>query len=828
VAVDLAPTGLPVEDAVADVRAALAGPGVAVLQAEPGAGKTTVVPLRLFDEPWRGDGRIVVLEPRRLATRAAARRMADLLGEEVGATVGYRTRDERHVGPSTRVEVLTEGILTRRLQSDPSLDGTALVVFDEVHERHLQTDLALALALDARAGLRPDLRLLAMSATPDAGRLAAVLGDAPVVTSPGRTFPVDVRWRPPGPRDRALDAVAAVVHEAVRVDEGDVLVFLAGAADIRRVGERLRGLPDHVDVRPLHGSLPPAEQDLALAPSPAGRRRVVLSTDIAESSLTVDGVRVVVDAGEVRRPRHDARSGLSRLHTTSASKASADQRAGRAGRLGPGVAYRTWSAADHASRRAFAEPEIRSADLAGLALELAAWGADEASLPFLDAPPPVPMADARVLLTRLRALDPEDGRLTELGRSMADLPVHPRLARMVLDHRDEVACALAAVLEEGVVLRGRPEELEADAAERARLVLDARRTHPRLDAGARRTAQRRARELARRAGIEWSPATPTDVGPVLGLAYPDRIAQPRGGGRWVLRSGRGVSLGRGDALSGSDYLVVADLAPPAPGEADARIRIAAPIDGDDLEDLAGDDVVAEDTLTWSPQGTLVERTAVVLDALTLSSTDRPAEPGEATTAALVDRVVTEGLGVLRWTTAARTLQARAGFARRHLGDPWPEVDDDALLASVDEWLAPRLHRATRWADVQRVDLLDVLRGLLGHRLHELDQAVPPTVLVPSGRPVAVDYASDPPSIRVRAQELYGSWRHPTVANGRVPLTVEVLSPAQRPIQVTADLPGFWAGSWAAVRKEMISAYPKHDWPADPTVAEPSTRARRGR
>ena len=829
-AVDLAPTGLPVEDVVDDVRAALADRGAAVLQAEPGAGKTTVVPLRLLDEAWLDGGRIVVLEPRRLATRAAARRMADLLGEDVGATVGYRTRDERRVGRDSRIEVVTEGILTRRLQSDPSLPGTGLVVFDEVHERHLQTDLALALALDARAGLRPDLRLLAMSATPDAGRLAAVLGDdgtpAPVISSPGRTFPVEVHWRPGGPRDRPDDAVVAAVHEAVRHATGDLLVFLPGAAAIRRLGGRL-ALPDGVDIRPLHGSLPTAEQDLALAPSPPGRRRVVLATDIAESSLTVDGVEVVVDAGEVRRPRHDARSGLSRLQTTKASRASAEQRTGRAGRLGPGAAYRTWSAAEHAGRRAFAEPEIRSADLAGLALELAVWGAGEDDLAFLDPPPATAMADARALLADLGALD-DDGRPTPTGRAMVDLPLHPRLARMVVTDRTATACALAALLEERDPLRARPEAHEADVTERLRLVADPDRHHPTADGRLVATIRRRAVELARRAGIDGGRIRTTDLGPVLALAYPDRIAQSRGGGRFRLRSGRGVVVADRDPLAGVPFLVVADLGPPRRDEADDQVLLAAALDEADVERLAGDRTVEATELGWNDRGDLEARTERRLDALVLrSSTARPA-PGPATVDALVTRVADGGLGLLGWTPKARTLQARAGFARRFLGDPWPDLGDEALAASVDEWLVPLLGRATGRGDLARVDVLAVLRGRLGHLLHELDRVVPARVAVASGREVPVDYDTDPPAISVRAQELYGTEVHPSVASGRVPLTVEVLSPAGRPIQVTGDLPGFWTGSWAAVRKDMISAYPKHDWPADPVAAQPTTRARRGR
>ena len=828
------PTGLPVEDVVAPVRTALTEQGVAVLQAEPGAGKTTVVPLRLLDEPWLTGGRIIVLEPRRLATRAAARRMADLLGESVGATVGYRTRDERHVGKGTRIEVVTEGILTRRLQADPSLPGTALVVFDEVHERHLQTDLALALALDARAGLRPDLRVLAMSATLEATRLATLLGGdgppAPVVTSPGRTHPVDVRWRPRGPRDRPLEAVAAAVRSALATDPGDVLVFLPGAAAIRTVGDLLRDLPDDVDVRPLHGGLRPEDQDLALAPSPPGRRRVVLSTDIAESSLTVDGVRIVVDGGEVRRPRHDARSGLSRLQTTATPKASAEQRAGRAGRLGPGVAYRLWSVGEHATRRAHAEPEIRSADLADLALELAVWGARADELPFLDPPPPTALGDAETLLHRIGAVD-DTGRPTPEGRAMVELPLHPRLARMVVHERSHLACVLASLLEERDLLRGRPEELEADIVERVRLVIDPKRRHARLDEGARQTVRRRSRELARRTGVaDGAPATvdATQVGPVLALAYPDRIAQNRGRGRFRLRTGRGVAVADHDPLAAEAFVVVAELMAPGRDQADDRVRLAAALDEADIEGVAGAEIVDATELVWNDRGDLEERRERRLDALVLQRSSGAAPAGPATTAALVERVRDDGLDLLGWTDKARTLQQRAGFARRFLGETWPEVSDGALRASVDEWLAPLLGRATSTRDLRKVDVLSVLRGRLGHRGHELDRVVPAKVAVASGREVAVDYDTEPPSIRVRAQELYGTSTHPSVADGRVPVAVEVLSPAGRPIQVTADLPGFWAGSWAAVRKDMISAYPKHDWPADPASATPATRARRGR
>jgi len=580
-----APTGLPVEDVLAEVRAALAGDGQAVLQAPPGAGKTTVVPLRLLDDEWLGGGRIVVLEPRRLAARAAARRMAALLGEEVGETVGYRTRDDRRVGPSTRVEVVTEGILTRRLQHDRSLPGVGLVVLDEFHERNLHADLALALLLDARPALRPDLRLLVMSATLETDRVAALLGGgrepARVVASEGRAHPVDVRWAPPRPRERLAESTTAAVLRALREADGDVLVFLPGAADIRRVESALAArVPPDTDVRPLFGALPAAAQDAALAPSPPRRRRVVLATDIAETSLTVEGVRVVVDAGQARRARHDARSGLTRLHTGPASRASADQRAGRAGRTAPGVAYRLWSKLEHAARRPFPDPEIASVDLAGLALEVAVWGADPSHLPFLDPPPARALGDARELLVQLGSLDPE-GRPTPEGRAMAELPLHPRLARMVAGAvplgLGQVACALAALLEERDVLRGAPGELPVDVAERARLILDPSATHPRADWAALAAARRRASDVARRAGVVTGsrPVDTTGCGPALALAYPDRIAQARSGGRFRLSGGGGAWVPKGDPLAAEEFLAVAEL---DADRRDSRIRLAAALD----------------------------------------------------------------------------------------------------------------------------------------------------------------------------------------------------------------------------------------------------------
>ncbi len=834
----MAPTGLPVEECVPALRAALAGRGAAVLQAEPGAGKSTVVPLRLLDEARLGASRIVMLEPRRLAARATAHRMATLLGEEVGRTVGFRTRAESRVGRATRIEVVTDGILTRRLQRDPSLEGTGLVIFDEVHERNLQGDLALAFTLDVRRSLRADLAVLAMSATLDVDRMATLLGgpDTPatIVSSPGRSHPVEVRWDAREPGQRLADATVSAVRVALRSDPGDVLVFLPGAAEIRRVAGLLgadRDLLSAVDVRPLHGGLPADQQDAALASSTDGRRRVVLSTDIAETSLTVEGVRVVIDSGEVRRPAFDHRSGLSRLRTVPSSRASADQRAGRAGRTEPGVAYRLWSERDHRQRAEFAEPEIRTSELAGLALELAVWGAQADELPFLDAPPAPRLTDARELLERLGAID-GTGRPTEAGRAMSELPLHPRLAHMVVSARPAghgwLACILAALLEERDVLRRHPSDLPVDVEERVRLVDDPQRRLADADPAAVANARSRARELAKRCDIPPGGVEVGAAGRVLALAHPDRLAQHAGGDQLRLRSGQRVALRSTDPLHAAPFLVVAETGPvsrrggPGPAGPEDEVRIAAALELQDLESVAGADIETLTQVVWDAARDDVEqRTERRLGALVLASATGRPSPGAHTVNVLVDRVRRGGLDLVRWSPTARSLQARAEFARRLLGEPWPDVGDGALLATLDDWLAPLLVGATRRTDVERVDMAVVIRTLLGHRLvHELDDAVPAAVTVASGRQTPIDYRTDPPSIAARPQELFGTTVHPSIAAGRLPLAIHLLSPAGRTVQVTSDLPGFWAGTWADVRKEMAGRYPKHDWPTDPANASP--------
>jgi ATP-dependent helicase HrpB len=852
---------LPVAGALDELRAALADLGQAVLQAPPGAGKTTVVPLALLDEPWLGNRRIVMLEPRRLATRAAARRMAALRRESVGDTVGYRTRDDRRVGPATRIEVVTEGILTRRLQRDPSLDGVGIVIFDEFHERSLQADLGLALAIDTRGHLRPDLRLLVMSATLDGERVAELLGvssaagdsadgatplvpiagpRAPVVTSESRTFPVDIRWAPRRPREHLEPAMVAAIRRVLREtagDEtgGDMLAFLPGAAEIGRTAEQLAAvLPADaaVDVHTLYGALPAGDQDAALAPGLPGRRKVVLATDIAETSLTVEGVSVVVDGGLGRRPVFDAGTGLTRLETVPASRASADQRAGRAGRLGPGVTVRLWSKVEHAARRPFTEPEIRQADLAGIALELAVWGTDPAALAFLDPPPPRALDEARRLLIELGAIG-IDGTPTAAGREMVALPLHPRLARMALAGRDRghgwLACLLAAVLEDRDVLRGRPDDIPADVGLRLALLDDPTRRHPLADGRALRRARERAHDLARRLGVPTSGGDPAEAGPLLAVAYPDRVAQGRGGvGRFVLRAGTEGWVAPDDSLAREPFLAVAEV---DGRRRNGRIRLAAALGLDQLDDVAGDQIVEHARLVWDRErDDLVARVERRLGRLRLAVVERRPSPGPATTGALLDRVRDTGLAALRWTDRARAVQARIGFVRAVDGDAWPDVSDRALRRGLGDWLAPLLGAtATGGADLRRIDMTRVLRALVPPELAgDLDRLAPESVTLPSGRRAPLDYAGgtalgEPPILAVPVQEMFGVTATPTVAGGRVPVVLHLLSPARRPVQVTSDLAGFWAGSWRQVRKEMAGRYPKHPWPEDPANAKGSGR-----
>jgi ATP-dependent helicase HrpB len=822
------PTGLPVEAVLAPLREALASRGLAVLQAPPGAGKTTVVPLDLLAAGLvAADRRLVLLEPRRVAARAAARRLAAELGQEVGATVGLSTRDERRVSGTTCVEVVTEGVLLRRLQRDPALPGTGLVFFDEFHERNLEADLALAFALEVRATLRPDLRVLVASATLDGGRVARLLGAAPLVEAAGRRHPVQVEHRArPHPRASSA-AVAEVVLETLDRQEGDVLVFLPGAAEIRRVARELaaRGASSDVAVLPLHGRLSPDEQDRALAPDPAGRTKVVLATDLAESSITIEGVRAVVDAGLAREPRFDAATGMTGLVTVPASRASADQRAGRAGRTAPGLAVRLWPASEHAARDAHPRPAIRTDDLTGPALEVAVWGTDVEQLALLDQPDAAGWSRARSTLRELGVLDAA-GRTTAHGRRVAELPLHPRLGHLVVRGAElghgALACELAAVLGDRDPAVVDPDRPSADLTLRVRLVRGQDGlVGGRLRRGARPRVRREARRLARLVGTE--PDADADVdraGMLVALGWPDRVAAARGArrGAYLLAGGRGAIVDERDPLAVEPWLAVAAV---DRGEREARVFLAAPVTPAQLREVLADRVRWRTEVAWR-DGDVVADEREELGALVL--TRRPLgdpDPGEVL-AALLTGLRQEGLGLLRWTRDDRDLQARLGFLHRELGPPWPDVGDAALLDGLETVVGPFLLTARRRADLGRLAAKDVLRSqLTPDQLHQVDRLAPTHLTVPSGSRVRLDYGEGRrPVLAVRLQEVLGATRTPTVLDGRLPVLLHLLSPARRPVQVTDDLAGFWERAYPAVRAELRGRYPKHAWPEDPRAARP--------
>jgi ATP-dependent helicase HrpB len=786
---------LPVDEALPALRAALAGHGAAVLQAPPGAGKTTRVPLVLLDEPWLAGRKLVMLEPRRLAARGAAHRMASLLGERVGETVGYRMRLDTKVGPRTRIEVVTEGILVRQLQRDPGLEEVGLLVFDEFHERSLDADLGLALALEAKRALREDLRLLVMSATLDGGPVASLLGDAPIVTSEGRAFPVETRWIDASPWRGIEDAVAATVRRAVDEDAGDILVFLPGGREIRRVAERLS---DEPIVLPLYGDLPQAAQDAAIRPDPEGRRKIVLATSIAETSLTIEGVRIVVDLGLARVPRFDARTGMTRLETVKASQAAADQRRGRAGRLAPGLCYRLWTEREHRLRPSHAAPEILEADLAPLALELALWGAAPDDLAWLDKPPAAALAQARALLRELGALD-EAARITAHGRELASFGAHPRLAHMMVTARSATACAVAGFLSSREATRGRETDLR----------------HLLEQPG--REAAEQARRWRRQLGIKDDAVSPDRAGAALALAYPDRIAQrrPGGGGRFRLAHGSGAFVDPADPLAAADYLAVAAL---DGAQREARIFLAAPLTRAEIDEVFDERLEETIEVAWDSRAEAVTARLVTrLNALVVDET-AVEPPRERAVPAMLEGVRLLGLP---WTPELRQLQARAALLRR-LGEDLPDLSEDAVVAA----LPPYLDGITRKAQLQRLDLGRVLRDLLGWEGAKRVDALAPTHLpVPSGRSAALDYTGERPVLAVKLQEMFGATETPSVAGGRVPVVLHLLSPAGRPLQVTQDLPHFWRNTYPRVRAEMRGRYPKHPWPEDPMAAPPTARAK---
>ena len=820
---------LPIDPLLPDIRARLLTDNALVVQAPPGAGKTTRVPLALLDEPWLKGFKIVMLEPRRLAARTAARHMASELGEGVGATVGYRVRMDTRVGPKTRLEIVTEGVLTRLIQGDPALSAYGAVIFDEFHERSLQADLALALCLEARSAFRAGLKLIVMSATLDAAPVAQLMGGAAVLTSEGRMYPVETRYLPGREREQLLPQVQLAVAQALAEESGSLLVFLPGVGEIRRLEQRLRERVDaDVLIAPLYGDLDNTTQDRAIEPPPPGKRKVVLATSIAETSLTIEGIRVVVDAGRMRVPRFDPVSGMSRLATVRVSRASADQRRGRAGRLEPGVCYRLWRESEQLAPAN--TPEILAADLAGLVLELASWGATKAGdLRWLDAPPEAAYSQARELLGELGALDRE-GRITAHGRELLRLPLHPRLAHMVIRGKalgwGWLACDLAALLSERDPLRLPAGETQADVHLRLQLM-------QRNDSESRsrtRLLHTAAADLRSTIGVAKRDAEAGDEGVLLALAYPDRIAQRRPGEtpRYLLANGRGALLTEGDTLSKSSWLAVAQL----DGEArEARIFLAARLRRDDILQHFSAEITSGESVSWDEaNGAVLARRQKRLGALVLEDAAAEAVSPDAVAHALLQAVRQRGLSVLPWTPALRNLQARILFLRRVLGDEWPDVSDAALLTGLDAWLAPWMQGMSRLSHLERLPLNDAFLGLLDHRKRKaLEEFAPTHIKVPSGSDIRVEYTEgETPVLKVRLQELFGLADTPRIAQGRVPVMLHLLSPAQRPVQVTQDLKGFWQRTWPEVKKELKGRYPKHPWPEDPLSAPATGGARRRR
>lgn len=847
---------LPIDAVLGELGRTLGAHDTAVLVAPPGAGKTTRVPLALLDAPWIAGRKIVVLEPRRIAARASAERMARTLGERVGETVGYRVRFGSRVSRKTRIEVVTEGIFSRQILDDPELNGVAAILFDEFHERSLDADLGLALARDVQSGLREDLRILVMSATIDGARVAKLLGDAPVIESEGRAFPVETRYlgrKPDSPMERQMaDAIAT----ALRAEVGSLLAFLPGAAEIRRtqtmLAERIHDAS--IEIVPLFGALDAAAQDRAIAPAPKGQRKAVLATSIAETSLTIEGVRIVVDSGLARVPRFEPDIGLTRLETMRASRAAVDQRRGRAGRTGPGVCYRLWDEPQTASLPAYTQPEILSADLSSLVLDLAQWGVrDPATLAFLDPPPAPALNEARSLLRELGALD-ADGRITDEGKSLRALALPPRLARMIVGaHRlgsGREAADIAAVLTE----RG----LGGDSVD-----LDARLDHFRRDrspraAGARQLAERWASQVAAsspsplvgegRGGGSTGRArnlTPAPnpseraslpvpapqgggelgTGEMLALAFPDRVARHRGNGSFVLANGRGASVDPASRLAREPFIAVAELTGTA---ASGRILLAAPIAQGQIESrFAGqietDEDISFDRAAMSLRGRRRKR----LRAITLAEAPVAVAPSIATARILAEGLIDAGLDRLPWSKPLKQWRDRVMFLRAAEGGEWPDLSDAGLAATAEMWLSPALSDKTALKEFSAGDLSEALMALLPWNLRaRLEREAPTHFEAPTGTTLAIDYeAGQGPTIAVRLQELFGLTTHPSIAQGKVPLVLELLSPAHRPVQVTRDLPGFWRGSYAAVRSDLRGRHPRHPWPDDPANATPTRRVK---
>jgi ATP-dependent helicase HrpB len=826
---------LPIEPILPILRDTLGSCVNAVLVAPPGAGKTTRVPLALLDEPWLAGRRVLLLEPRRLAARAAARYMAAALGEQAGETVGYRVKLDSRVGHNTRVEVITEGVLTRLLQADPALETVGLVIFDEFHERSLHADLGLALCLQSQSVLREDLRIIVMSATLDAEPVAALLHDAPILISEGRAFPVETCYLNRRVEGRIEPVIVRTILEALESNQGDILVFLPGAREIRRVEAELSGggLGEHVRIAPLYGNLPQMAQDLALAPLPPEQRKIVLATSIAETSLTVEGVRVVIDSGLMRVPRFSPRTGMTRLETVRVSRASADQRRGRAGRLGPGICYRLWTMQDDLYLESRTTPEILEADLTPLVLELATWGIrNPAELLWLDLPPEAAFNQASNLLRQLGALN-RDGTVTAHGRRMAEAGLHPRLAHMILTAiplgLGGLACELAAVLSERDLLRGENSACDADIRLRIEMLRktdkNARLLGYAVDFAVCRRVLTEIQHWQQQFGIrEGGEETLDACGLSLAFAYPDRIAQQRGTGRFLLSNGRGAAFTKTQALSDAPLLVVAELDDQG---AESRIFLAAPVDVGDLKRCCGNLIEEQTLIEWDRTVQAVRARKIErLGALVLKEAPLAKPKPQDILMALLQGIVEEGLDILPWTRAACQLRQRLHFMHR-LEPRWPDMSDEALVTTLMDWLVPYLYELHSRDDLQRLNLVMILEAALTwDQRRQLDECAPTHVLVPSGQRVPVDY-SDPesPVLAVRLQEMFGLQDTPRIARGKIPLTLHLLSPAQRPVQVTRDLCSFWRNAYFEVKKDLMGRYPKHYWPDDPLSAMPTHRVR---
>jgi ATP-dependent helicase HrpB len=826
---------LPIDEILPELKAALISRVNAVLAAPPGSGKTTRIPLALLNEAWLGKQRIIMLEPRRLAARAAARYMAQLLGEKVGETVGYRVRLDTCIGPKTRIEVITEGVLTRMLQNDQGLDGVGLIIFDEFHERSIHADLGLALAIESQTVLREDLRLLVMSATLAAEPVVALLPDAAFICGSGRMFPVETKYLEKRLPEGLETKVAQTVWQALEHDDGDILVFLPGAAEIRRVQSALlaQGIEQAAQITPLYGALPITAQDQAILPNESGKRKVVLATSIAETSLTVEGIRIVIDSGVMRVPRYSARTGLTSLDTIRVSRSAADQRRGRAGRLAPGVCYRLWTKQEDTYLEADTVPEILSADLATLVLELAAWGIQEAAqLRWLDLPPEQAVTQAQQLLHKLEAVDGQN-RITNHGRQMLQLGLHPRLAHMVMKAAEldlgKVACELAAILNERDFVKGTDVDLRLRLEYLRKCnwhkkLVDKAQTNG-LDIVLGRQIYQEAERLQQEFGCKSGRTDDQDYcGLVLAFAYPDRIGQQRGGGRFLLESGRGAAISAGQTLTQADYIVAADL----DGQgSESRVFLATAIAEEQIRSCFSQQIIKETQVAWDVSAQAVRaRVYEQLGAIILKDIPCANPDPDAVWSALLQGIAREGLAILPWNRMAKQLRERLLFAE-HWEQAWPDVSDEALLNTLDSWLGPYVYGIISRAELARLNLVGILESLLTWEQRQtLENYAPTHLAVPSGLRIPINYSNPAsPVLAVRLQEMFGLQETPSIAHGKVRLTLHLLSPAQRPVQVTQDLANFWRNTYFEIKKDLMGRYPKHYWPDDPLAAIPTRRVR---